>query len=141
VGNIRDPACRGAKDVDKHIIQAAERGDAEVQFNLAIMYANGLLDSRMSLGKPVRGHEMDAGGCRAGLAARASQVKLAEIYADEPGTPESSIEACAWFLLAAASLHGAQLEKAQSGCERASSHLTPSQIATARNFAQSWKPT
>jgi hypothetical protein len=28
------------------MIQAAERGDAEVQFNLAMMDANGLLDSR-----------------------------------------------------------------------------------------------
>ncbi len=36
--------------MDKHMIQAAERGDAAAQFNLAITYANGLLDSRsMSL--------------------------------------------------------------------------------------------
>ena len=30
----------------KHLLQAAERGDAEAQFNLGIMYENGLDDSR-----------------------------------------------------------------------------------------------
>ena len=30
----------------QHLIQAAERGNAEAQFNLAIMYENGLVDSR-----------------------------------------------------------------------------------------------
>ena len=30
----------------EQLIQAAERGNAEAQFNLAIMYENGLVDSR-----------------------------------------------------------------------------------------------
>ena len=30
----------------QQLIQAAERGNAEAQFNLAIMYENGLVDSR-----------------------------------------------------------------------------------------------
>ncbi len=31
---------------EKPLIQAAERGDAEAQFNLAVMYENGLVDNR-----------------------------------------------------------------------------------------------
>jgi TPR repeat protein len=138
--DIRDPACRGAKDVDKHIIQAAERGDAAAQFNLAIMYANGLLDSRyVSEGSQSEATRWMLAAAEQGLPR--AQAGLAEIYAGERDTPQSSVEACAWFLLAAAGLRGAQLEKARSGYERASSRLTPSQIATARHFAQSWKPT
>ena len=30
----------------KHLLEAAERGDAEAQFNLGIIYENGLNDSR-----------------------------------------------------------------------------------------------
>ena len=126
--------------MDKHMIQAAERGDAEVQFNLAIMYANGLLGSRyVPEGSRSEATRWMLAAAEQGLPR--AQVKLAEIYAGEPDTPDSSIEACAWFLLAAAGLHGAQLETAQSGYERASLHLTPSQIAAARRFAQSWRRT
>ena len=126
--------------MDKHMIQAAERGDAEVQFNLAIMYANGLLDSHyVPEGSRSEAMRWMLAAAEQGLPR--AQVKLAEIYAGEPDTPDSSIEACAWFLLAAAGLQGAQLETAQSGYERASLHMTPSQIATARRFAQSWRRT
>ncbi len=125
--------------MDKHMIRAAERGDAEVQFNLAIMYANGLLDSRyVPEGSRSEATRWMLAAAEQGLPR--AQVKLAEIYAGEPDTPESSVEACVWFLLAAAGLHGAQLETARSGYERASLRLTPFQIATARHFAQSWKP-
>jgi uncharacterized protein len=32
--------------MEKHLLEAAERGDAEAQFNLGIIYENGLNDSR-----------------------------------------------------------------------------------------------
>jgi TPR repeat protein len=125
--------------VDKHLLQAAERGDAEAQFNLGVICENGLDDSRYA----VEGSRPDAmkwllAAAEQGLAR--AQVRLAEIYAGEPETPENSIKACGWFLLATANLRGAHLQKAQSGYEHASVHLTPAQIARARHFAQIWKP-
>jgi TPR repeat protein len=125
--------------MEKHLLQAAERGDAEAQFNLGVIYENGLDDSRYA----VEGSRPDAmkwllAAAEQGLAR--AQVRLAEIYAGEPDAPESSIKACGWFLLATASLRGAHLEKAQSGYEQASAHLTEAQIAGARHFAQIWKP-
>ena len=69
-----------------------------------------------------------------------AQIKVAEIYAEEPEIPESSVKACGWFLLATATLRGAQLERAQSAYRRASSQMTPAQIAAARHFADAWKP-
>jgi|HubBroStandDraft_1064217.scaffolds.fasta_scaffold776534_1 TPR repeat protein len=126
--------------MNKHLIQAAERGDAEAQFNLAMMYENGLDDSRYV----VQGSRPEAlrwllAAAEQGLPR--AQVKLAEIYAGDPDNAENSIKACAWFLLATASLHGAHLQKAQSGYKRASLHLTLAQITSARHIAQSWKPT
>jgi TPR repeat protein len=124
----------------KHLIEAAERGNAEAQCNLGIMYENGLSDSRyVTEGSRPEAVRWLLAAAEQGLSR--AQVKLAEIYAGEPDTPESSIQACAWFLLAATSLRGAQLKRVQSGYERASLHLTLPQIAKARHFAQSWKPT
>src|SRR3984893_7793383 len=124
----------------KHLLEAAERGDAEAQFNLGVIYENGLNDSRYA----AEGNRPEA--VRWLLAAAdqglpRAQIKLAEIYAGEPDTPGNSVKACGWFLLATTSLRGAHLQKAQSGYERASLHLRPAQIAKARHFARSWKPT
>jgi TPR repeat protein len=125
--------------MEKHLLEAAERGDPEAQFNLGIIYENGLVNSRyISEGSRPEALRWLRAAAEQGLPR--AQVKLAELYAGEPDTPETAIQACVWFLLATASLQGAHLEKAQSGYERASVHLTSAQIAAARDFAQSWKP-
>ena len=123
----------------KHLLQAAERGDAEAQFNLGIMYENGLDDSRYA----VEGNRPEAvrwllAAAEQGLPR--AQIKLAEIYAAEPEIPENSVKACGWYLLATASLRGAHLEKAQSAYQRACLRLTSSQTAEVEHFAQGWKP-
>ena len=123
----------------KHLLEAAERGDAEAQFNLGVIYENGLDDSRYA----VEGSRPEA--VRWFLAAAEqglprAQIKLAELYAAEPDTPENSVKACGWFLLATASLRGAHLESAQSAYQRASFRLTPAQIADATSCAENWQP-
>lgn len=123
----------------KHLLLAAERGDAEAQFNLGMMYDNGLDDSHY----PTASERPEAmrwflAAAEQGLSR--AQIKLAEMYAADPETPESSVKACAWFLLAATGLRGAHLQKAQSAYRSASARLTPVQIAEVRRFTQSWKP-
>jgi TPR repeat protein len=123
----------------KHLLEAAERGNAEAQFNLGVMCENGLDDNRYV----VEGNRWEAerwflAAAKQGLAR--AQIKLAEMYAEEPDVTGSSIKACGWFLLATATLRGAQLERAQSAYQRASSRLTPDGIAAARHFADEWKP-
>jgi Sel1 repeat len=125
--------------MDKHLLQAAERGNAAAQFNLGIIYENGLDDSRYA----VEGNRPEAmrwllAAAEQGLPR--AQIKLAEIYAGEPEIPENSVKACGWYLLAMTNLVGAHLQKAQSAYQRACSHLTSSQIAEVRRFAQAWKP-
>ena len=123
----------------KHLLEAAEGGDAESQFNLGIIYENGLNDSRYAVeGSRPQAMKWFLAAADRGLPR--AQLKLAEMYAAEPDIPESSVTACGWYLLAMTSLHGAHLQKAQSAYQRASFHLTSSQIAEVRRFAEGWKP-
>jgi len=123
----------------KHLLEAAERGNAEAQFNLGIMCENGFDDSRYAVqGSRLEAERWFVAAAEQGLPR--AQIKLAEIYAEDPEIPGNSVKACGWFLLAIATLRGAQLERAQSAYQRASSRLTPAQIADARHFAESWKP-
>jgi hypothetical protein len=124
--------------MEKHLLHAAERGDAEAQFNLGVMYENGLDDSRYAVegSRPEALRWLRAAADQGLLRA---QVKLAEIYAAEPHLPGSSVKACGWFLLATKSSHGAHLQKAQSGYDRVASSLTQDQIATATRFVEDWK--
>ena len=120
----------------QQLIQAAERGNAEAQFNLAIMYENGVVDSRyVAEGNHLEAMRWLLAAAEQGLAR--AQTKLAELYREEP---EGSVQACEWYLLAAKGLHGAQLQKVRSAYERASLGLTPIQIAEVDRFVQDWAP-
>ena len=69
--------------MEKHLLQAAERGDAEAQFNLGIMYENGLDDSRYAVeGSWPEAMRWLLAAAEQGLPR--AQIKLAEIYAGEP---------------------------------------------------------
>jgi TPR repeat protein len=132
------PEPRSRSDgVEKRLLQAAEAGDARAQYNLGILFDNGLDDN----GYVVDGNRPQAvrwllAAADQGLAR--AQVKLAEVYADGPDVSGSHATACGWFLLAAMGLRGIHLHKARSGYERVASHLTPAQIAGARRFARDW---
>ena len=65
-----------------HLLKAAERGNAEAQFNLAVICENGWIDSRYV----VEGDRREAmrwlnAAAEQGLPR--AQIKLAEIYAGE----------------------------------------------------------
>jgi len=125
--------------MEKHMIQAAERGNAEAQFNLAIMYANGLLDSRyVREGSLSEAERWFLAAAEQGLAR--AQVRLAEIYAAEPDRPDGSLEACKWYLLAMRELRGGHLQKAQFAYQRVAVGLTPVQTAEVSRFVQNWEP-
>ena len=125
----------------KDMIRAAETGDANAQFNVGIVYGNRLNDTG--------GHDSEDNRAQAIrwllLAAHQglprAQQKLAEIYADGPDTSDFHRQACAWFLVAATHLSGAQRERVQAGFDRIARRLTPEQISEAREFARRWTAT
>jgi TPR repeat protein len=125
--------------MEKHLLQAAERGDPEAQFNLGIIYENGVANSRYTVeGKRSEAVRWLLAAAEQGLPR--AQIKLAEIYESEPDVPENSIRACGWLLLAASGLYGAQLQRAQSAYRRVSSDLTPDEVEQAKCFAQDRTP-
>jgi TPR repeat protein len=135
------PEPRARSDgVEKRLLQAAEAGDARAQCNLGILFDNGLDDN----GYAVEGNRPQAvrwllAAAEQGLPR--AQVKLAQVYADEPDISGSHATACGWFLLAAMGLRGIHLHRARTGYERTAAGLTPAQLAEARRFAQDWAPT
>jgi TPR repeat protein len=120
----------------QQLIQAAERGNAEAQFNLAIMYENGLVDSRyVAEGNHSEAMKWLLAAAEQGLPR--AQMKLAEMYGDEP---DGSVQACEWYLLAARGLRGALLHKVRSAYEHTSLGLTPVQTEEVDRFVQDWAP-
>jgi TPR repeat protein len=129
---------RNEEHMQKHLIEAAERGDAEVQFNLAVMYENELFDSRyVAEGSHSEATRWLLAAAEQGLAR--AQVKLAEMYDRDIDMPDGSIKACEWYLLAAQGLRGAQLQRAQSAYQRAAKGLTTAQAAEVMRFVQGWR--
>ncbi len=125
--------------MEKHLLEAAERGDAEAQFNLSVMYENELLDSRYV----PQGNRSEAARWLLAAAEQGlprAQVRLAELYAGQPNTSDGSVKACEWYLLAARGLRGGPLQKTQSAYQRVAKSLTPVQNAEVSRFVQSWKP-
>src|ERR1700736_5955300 len=116
---------RGRSDgVEKRLLQAAEGGDARAQFNLGILYDNGLDDNGYAVegGRPQAVRWLLA-AAEQGLPR--AQVKLAEVYAEGPDVSGSHATACGWFLLAAMGLRGVHLHRARTGYERSAAGLTP----------------
>jgi TPR repeat protein len=66
----------------KHLLEAAERGNAEAQFNLGVMCENELDDNRYIVeGSPLEAERWFLAAAEQGLPR--AQFKLAEIYAEE----------------------------------------------------------
>jgi TPR repeat protein len=125
--------------VIKELVSAAENGDAAAQFNLGIVYDYRFDDN----GYPIEGNRQEAmrwllAAAEQGLPR--AQCKLAEMYAVGAAVPDDYINACAWFVIAASSLHGIHRHQARSGYALVSARLTAAQLSKARRLARNWKP-
>lgn len=122
----------------KHLIHAAERGDAAAQFNLGVLYDNRLDDSGHTVAsrraETLKWLQLAA---RQGLGR--AQGKLAEVYVKWPSTPANDVKACAWFLLAIENSIGAHRQRAQAGYDQVLGRLEPDKVATAERLARRWR--
>lgn len=123
----------------KRLLLDAEKGDANSQFNLGVLYDSRLDDNN----HPTAGNRMGAikwlrRAAQQGLPR--AQARLAEIYAHGPEAPADYVKAYAWFLLATTNSSGIHRQRARSAYERVSLRMTPAQIAKARRLARVWRP-
>ncbi len=126
-------------DPMKRLHLDAEKGDANSQFNLGVLYDNRLDDNN----HPTAGNRTGAikwlrRAAQQGLPR--AQARLAEIYAHGPEAPADYVKAYAWFLVATTNSSGIHRQRARSAYERISLRMTPAQIAKARRLARVWKP-
>ena len=117
---------------------AAESSEAAAQFNLGVLYDSRLDDN----GYAIKGDRAEAMKWLLAAAERGlprAQSKLAELYADGPDASGNYMNACAWFLLAAASSRGIHRHQARSAYERVATWLTPAQLTKAKRLAGLWR--
>src|SRR6266851_609846 len=112
----------------KRLLLDAEKGDANAQFNLGVLYDNRLDDN----GHPIGSNRAQAlkwlqMAAEQGMAR--AQTKLAEIYAGGAKATGDDAKACFWFLLAADGSNGIHRLNAQSGYARTAANLTKAEIA------------
>ncbi len=117
---------------------AAERGEAEAQFNLGVFYDRDFDDN----GYAVEGDRVEAikwllAAAEQGLPR--AQSRLAELYAAGPNASGNYVNACAWFLLATASSRGIHRHEARSAYEQIATRLTSAQLTKAKRLAKLWR--
>jgi TPR repeat protein len=121
------------------LVKAAEKGDADSQFNLGVVYDNELDDNH----HPAGAHRTEAirwlsKAARQGLPR--AQNKLAELYAGGPDAPKDDVRACAWFALAARNSTGINRRRAEVGYSQLAARMTQAQISRAAGLVRDWMP-
>ncbi len=110
------------------LIKAAEQGDAQVQYNLGFMYANGE-------GVPEDDAESVYWYRKAAEQGHASaQYNLGAMYANGEGVPEDYVQAHAWFSIAAAQGN----DDAQKAKETTAEGMTSAGISEAQKLSREY---
>ncbi len=113
----------------------AEQGDAGAQYNLGLLYRQGL-------GVPQDDAEAVKWYRKAAEQGDATaQSRLGIMYGKGEGVPQDYVQAHMWFNLAASQLPpGEDRDSAVGNRDDVARQMTPDQIAEAQRLARQWKP-
>jgi TPR repeat protein len=109
----------------------AEKGNAEAQYNLGVMYAKGEGVPQDYAGA-VKWYRLAA---EQGYAE--AQYNLGVMYGQGRGVPKDQILSFMWTILAASR----GLDDARESWDQLAREMTPAQIAEAQRLAREWNPT
>ncbi len=113
----------------------AEQGDADAQFNLGGMYAEGR-------GVPqdyARAVKWSRKAAEQGVAE--AQFNLGKMYYIGQGVPQDYVQAHRWFNLAASRFPpGKHRDQAVKNRDIVAEKMTPAQVSEAQKLAREWKP-
>ena len=111
---------------------SAEQGDASAQYNLGVMYDDGLgvpLDDAEAL----RWYHLAAEQGHA-----TAQHNLGVMYGTGEGVPQDNIGAHMWLNLAASRSSGADRERSVGVRDRVAERMTPADLSEAQRRAREW---
>ncbi len=113
----------------------AEQGLASAQYNLGIMYGEGL-GVPQDYAEAVKWYRKAAYHGHAG-----AQYNLGIMYGEGLGVPQDYVQAHMWFNLAAAGLPPGEVrDSAAKNQDIVAKLMTPAQIAEAQRLAGKWRP-
>jgi len=133
LGNMFEKGTGTARDIALARVwymRAAERGNAKAMHNLAVLHAEGIS------GKPDYATATDWFRRAAELGVRDSQYNLAVLLGRGLGAPADLSQSYVWFSVAA----GQGDEDAGRKRDEVAQRLNPTDLATAKGEAGSWKP-
>ena len=114
----------------KLILPLAEQGDADAQFNLALMYEDGL-GVPQDYKEAVRLYRLSA---EQGFAI--AQFNLGVMYYNGQGVPQDYVLAHMWWSISSANGNKNAIKNRNIIAKK----MTPSQIEKAQELARNWKP-
>jgi TPR repeat protein len=112
--------------------RAADKGDADAQFNLAILYDNGT-------GAPK--NYMAAAGWYEKAAEQGlprAQFNLGSMYANGQGTPVNLPEAYVWLALSAKTWSGSRQDQAEHARDLVAQHMSAEELEAAKQRVEKW---
>ena len=113
----------------------AERGDADAQYNLGVMYDTGQ-GVAQDYAEALKWYRRAAEQGHA-----AAQYNLGVVYGNGQGVAQDYVQAHLWFNLAASRLPTDEVrDKAVLNRDIAEGRMTPAQLAEAQRLAREWKP-
>lgn len=140
----------------KHLLaaltEAAEKGDAQAQYNLGVMGDNTrLLKRHLYYSRPesTPGEAVESAGdsptvkwfrraAQQGMAK--AQYRLGLGYETGSGGKQHQVQAMMWYLIAEANLRGSDRETAVESRIRLARQMEPTEISRAEQLARNWKP-
>ncbi len=117
--------------------EAAEQGHAKAQYNLGVLYTQGLgIQQDYSATMQWYYKAAEQGHAKA-------QYNLGVLYKQGHGVPQDSIQAMMWFRLAASNLPAGHEghKEVEEQIEKLAAQMAPQQLEEAKRRAQEWKPT
>jgi uncharacterized protein len=123
------------KPLRERLLERAQKGDAEAQFELGKDYETGRIGLKQNWAEAKHWYE-EAANQGDGFA----EASLAILYHFGKGVARDPFEAYKLYERACLHLTGADRESVVEMRERVSRDLTAEQIAEAENLAKAWKP-
>jgi TPR repeat protein len=129
------PAAAPAKPLRERLLEKAQKGDTDAQFELGKNYETGRIGLPKDLGQAERWYRQAADGGDPFAAA-----SLGILFNFGKGVTQDYVQAYMWYEIAISHLTGGDKDSVLELRDSLAKHLTRDQISEAEGLARKWKP-